>query len=337
MLNIVCSIAMEGDWVNNLLIGTNFANVTSIITGNEDPHTYEAKPSDTTALINANWFIFFNNTELEPFWVPGEGVTQTPQTKQVVMTQNPNLREIALSNSSMILFDPLINDVNCHMYMDPNNVIQMVETIYSALMGYVTDSTIQATITQNYNNYLAKLTQLNSAIEAAKPILQGTKVVETHPFDMYLLLRLGMVREGVIELKEDVEPTQPYMQSLITNMTSSNTSLIVHEVGINPSSAVSIAQSVISNGVNCSISLGMEFTGRLGYDLKPVDNYYDFIMYNLNVLSHRETPDQVNQYWNAITNSNSVAGFDLGFLLIVSLLGISLLVLKVKTAKMCSK
>src|SRR5271157_754181 len=71
MLNIVCSIAMEGDWVNNLLIGTNFANVTSIITGNEDPHTYEAKPSDTTALINANWFIFFNNTELEPFWVPG--------------------------------------------------------------------------------------------------------------------------------------------------------------------------------------------------------------------------------------------------------------------------
>lgn len=54
-LNVVVTIPVLADFVRN--IGGNLVSVKSIITGLENPHTYEPRASDVKALARADLFV----------------------------------------------------------------------------------------------------------------------------------------------------------------------------------------------------------------------------------------------------------------------------------------
>ena len=108
-LNVVASISIVADFASQ--VGEGLFNVTSIVSGSENPHLYDPTPSEIQSVVNADLFIRLGLEDLEP-WV------------DAIIDANPGISVLTLYNSSYPKFDPIIDkeipQANDNHFLDYN-------------------------------------------------------------------------------------------------------------------------------------------------------------------------------------------------------------------------
>jgi ABC-type Zn uptake system ZnuABC Zn-binding protein ZnuA len=294
-LNVMTSISIPADLVKNIL-GVH-GTVESIVGGGVDIHTFQGPTAiQKQRMTQADLFVAMGVVDLEP-WLEDTLISLGSDAPKVIY----------LVQQSMMYTDPLINDLNPHVWMDPTNVKIMVSNITTELIDI--DSANSASYLANNNTYQAILDVLNSNIEGNRTGgylvggYQDLKIVVNHPAFFYLFDRLGINQTSVIERFEGQEPSPSYINQIILNMTRDNVRLIVSTPQASQQAVNSIARAASSK-----IIMATDLLYVTGINGEYIDTYVKMIEYNLWALA------------NPIDPPADIAGYD--FLLI----GISIII-----------
>ncbi|MHA1651354.1 MAG: metal ABC transporter substrate-binding protein, partial [Candidatus Helarchaeota archaeon] len=184
------------DWVQQVL--GNLGTVESIVTGDQDIHSYEYTASDIEKVINADIFIKMGIVGVEP---------HADDLILAALPDNPNLINYTLLNSTIdpingikIQYDPLIGSNNPHIWMSPYNAKKLINVTYLKLSEF--NSTLEPQFRANRDAYFKQLDGLITRINGYKILFNNTPIVSNHPAYMYLFNLLGIQRVGVIEEHE---------------------------------------------------------------------------------------------------------------------------------------
>jgi len=278
-LTIVVSLSIIGDWVENIVAGN--INVVSIVTGLENPHTYDPTPSEIAAMVGADIFIRFGNPGLEP-WI------------QSIIDANPNFKNKTLTlidyvNGEYMDYDPLIKANNAHVWMSPIKVGDMCRKIYELVAKL--DPLNNSTYYNHYLNYKNDLFELLIRIDKAKQTFRGVKVVVHHPSFIYFFDLLGIERLGSIEEHEGSEPSVTHIAELVQLINDEKAAgtriLLVNQPQLDEEDILGISESTGVDIVLLTPLLGVE----IDPSLQPlfgneIDNYIKMLDYNLYMLEH---------------------------------------------------
>jgi ABC-type Zn uptake system ZnuABC Zn-binding protein ZnuA len=200
-LNIVTTISVIEDLARQISGSLN--EISSLVSGQEDPHTFTPKPSDIEKVSSADLFIIIGISDFDGAW------------SQTILDEDPSIPVLSLIDLTTDgEYDPLINDINPHLWMSAKFVNSTIlERIFSKLVEI--DPTHQAQYTTNLNTYRSQLSGVFDNIATNLSSLNGMKVIEHHPAFKYLLDDLNVTRIGVIEDKEGSEPSASHIEDLI--------------------------------------------------------------------------------------------------------------------------
>jgi len=276
-LNIVASLSIVADFAAQ--IGKGVFTVTSIVTGAENPHIYEPTPSEIELVANADLFIRFGLADLEP-WV------------DAVLLANPNVKVLTLVTQSMLRYDPLIEALNPHVWMDPSIVKTMVDKIYDEII--VLDPANSATYLSNKEAYFTELDSLIALINATKIFLQNVKVVVHHPSLMYLLDLLGVERIAVIEQHEGEEPSPEHIADVVEKIISENVSMIINQPQLDEKQVAEIARDTGVKIAELTPLLGVpDVEGFVLAQGSIINSYIKMIEYDLIALQNPHEPPKI--------------------------------------------
>jgi len=275
-LRVVTTITILEDIVKE--VGGDRVEVTSIVKGLENPHTYAPSPSDVLALSRADMLVKMGVTGLEP-WV----------NSLLVSAENEGLLVVNATKGIRMRYDDTIGCENPHVWMDPENMKRMVETIKGGLIA--ADPANRAYYEVNAERYLEELDELEAEIVSKTAAYRGTKVVEVHPAFMYLLDRIGFERVGTIERREGGGVSAQHVALIEDTIKKEDVKLIIDMPQL---SSPIVDQIAADTGVAV-----VELTPLLG----PfgTDSYIEMIRYDIDMIvgtleendgSGEETPKQ---------------------------------------------
>jgi len=294
-VKVVVTLSIIGDWAQN--IAGDLVTIESIVSGLENPHTYDPSASDVAKVAEADLFIRFGLSGLEP-WVNS------------LISANVGLADKTLTlieGSEYMVYDPIIDALNPHVWMDPNNADDMTYKIYQQLADL--DSVNEQTYHDNYLEYEIELNNLLARINDSKVLYEGVKVVTHHPSFKYLLDLLGIQRIGAIEEKEGVEPSAAHIADLTQDMITQGCNLIINQPQLDIEDVEALALETSSSIAILTPLLGVINSGELEDTFGvSIDSYIEMIDYNLYQLGNPYTPEP---------RTSLVPGFELVFFLLV--------------------
>ena len=113
-IKVVTSLSVIADWA--VQIGKNVFTPSAVVTGGEDPHTFELLASDIQMILDSDLFIIFGLPGLES-WIDLDS------------SDYDSLNVLQLANEDMMITDPLTEDENPHVWMSPFIVQTFVQNI----------------------------------------------------------------------------------------------------------------------------------------------------------------------------------------------------------------
>ncbi|MBC7473170.1 MAG: zinc ABC transporter substrate-binding protein [Candidatus Sericytochromatia bacterium] len=212
-------------------IGKDKIKVTSLASGNWDPHFIIPKPSLIAKARKADLLII-NGGQLEIGWLP-----------QIIrQSNNPNIQSgnkglLDLSNYVKMMEVPTSvsrsqGDVhpngNPHFVLDPYNVPKLSKAISEKLS--IMDSA-NSNFYKNNNIAFTKewMLKLKGWSNKMKPF-SGTKVFEYHRLYDYFLARFHLVYDGALEPLPGIPPTAKHLEDLINIAKKDNVKFILQDV-----------------------------------------------------------------------------------------------------------
>ncbi len=292
-LQVVATIDMVADWTTQLSEG--LFEVTTIVTGLEDPHTYEPTASEVQNIEECDLFVSLGIPGLEPW------MTAFIAAHPEIISKSLTL--VNFTKHEYMQLDPLLSEYNGHVWMDPSNVKDMVRKIYEKLI--MLDPTHESDYRVNYDNYLIELNTLINRIETAAITFAGVKVVVHHPAFFYLFKSLGVDRIGIIEEQHGSEPSADHILEIINTMIAEECQILVNQPQLEADDVIAIARA----------------TGALIADLTPLlgvyelTTYIEMIDYDLDTLAHPVPPPPV-EFDSELLNSYLIIA-SIGTLIIV--------------------
>ncbi|MBD2354567.1 zinc ABC transporter substrate-binding protein [Tolypothrix sp. FACHB-123] len=208
-------------------IAKNKINLTCLIPPGTDPHRYQPKPEDRTAVEQAN-LILYNGYNLEPGLIKLIKATKSSAPKipvaQIAVTQPQKFRQ-----GKNIVTDP-------HIWHNAKNGIKMVEVISNNLIKL--DSSNAETYKSNQVKINAELTQLDKWIKsriASIPEERRTLVTPHHAMSYYAKAY------GLSLISTNKRPTSIQMKNLATKIKQAEIPTIFNETAINSNAIESVA------------------------------------------------------------------------------------------------
>ena len=269
-LNIVATITIVEDVVEHVM----GQDVTIIVPGSADPHSYEPTSDKILALENADIIFRMGIEDLEPWW----------------RTEWEDAYVVELIDPNMLKIDPLLGFVNPHVWMDPNNMKNFTQKINQTL--WIMEPLIpnKWTYSNNTLNYLIVLDNLLDTIQNAKATYNGTKVVINHPAYFYLFQEklLNVTRLASIEKGEDQEPSAIEITDIIKIMKEEGCHLIVTDPQHKTESVYEIARETESKIAILTPLLNVEVDWNGERVL--ISNYTQMIEYDLWALGNPINP-----------------------------------------------
>ncbi|MFX1511598.1 MAG: metal ABC transporter substrate-binding protein [Promethearchaeota archaeon] len=246
-------------------------SVKTIVTGLENPHTYEPSSGEITKIATCDLFVLMGVPGLES-WVDD------------VLDSYPTLTTVKACNlSSMMEYDPVIKVKNPHVWMNPLIAQEMIERIYNKIITVDPENT--ETYQSNKETYLLKLNGLYNRVLGNKTFFQGIKVVIHHPSFKYLFDLLDIERIAVIEEHEGEEPSVEHISKIVGIMKEQNVKLIVNQPQLDENTVIQIARDTGAQIAELSPSLGIEDqNGQI------IEHYIDLIDFNLWALANPHDP-----------------------------------------------
>ena len=208
-LNVVSTISILQDFVEQ--IGGDRVSCISLVTGNENPHTYATTTADRIAIENASVFVEIGGDagpELEPW---AQDLLDSSDNKDLIVCE-------AAKNISLV-------DGNPHVWMDPENAKIMVKEIASSLMKADPDG---ADIYRSgMENYIQRINQTENHILQEIAPHNGTKVIASHPAFLYFFNFIGFKQVDLLVDVPGQEPSSQHVSQIIDEIKEQNISLIV--------------------------------------------------------------------------------------------------------------
>jgi len=276
-LKVVVSLSMIGDWAQN--IAGDVFTVTNIVSGLENPHTYDPKGSEVATVASADLFIRFGLTGLEP-WV--DSVLQSSSPKRILTLINVTIEEY-------MEYDPVIGKKNPHVWMSPINAKNMIFKLYQTFAQLLPENNV--TLYNNFLSYQKDLDDLLKRIYQAKETFNSTKVVVHHPAFVYFFDLLGLERIGAIEKVEGAEPSAAHIADLTDKMLQEECKLIINQPQLDKEDVEALALDTDAQIAVLTPLLGVEVENPLKAEYgDTIDKYIEMFDYNLYKLAHPYTP-----------------------------------------------
>ncbi len=293
-LKLIATLTIAQDIAQNIV--GDLGTVDVIVSGEEDPHTYEPKFSEIEKLREADILFALGSEDLEP-WLEN--------TLESITNDNPDLDVKYLINDTMEKEDPLLGTKNPHVWMDPHNIKTFANDITIILEDK--DNSNAAIYENNNKTYQEKIDNLLDEINSEKANFKGLKVTVAHPAFFYLFELLEIERIAVIERGEGKEPSAEDIQNVIDTMIEENCHLVVSLPQKSEENVYEIARSTNSDIALLTPLLNVE----VEWDGKTVeiDNYIDMIKYDLWALKNPSPPPSILEaWWIYIINGAIIAG-----------------------------
>ncbi|MHA1330427.1 MAG: metal ABC transporter substrate-binding protein [Candidatus Hodarchaeales archaeon] len=318
-IKVVVSLSIIGDWVSH--IAGEDVEVQSIVSGLENPHTYDPDPSEIAAVAGADLFVELGLEGLEP-WVKSLMQSEPSLSAKTLILINTSVHEY-------MDYDEIIDTYNPHVWMSPIKVRSMCVKIYNVL-----SSLDPAGNTTYYNNLLAYQTELFETlnkIDDAKSILKGQYVLVNHPSFLYLFDLLGMERIGAIEEKEGSEPSASHIAELTqhVNVIGGENVIIVNQPQMDLENVQGISEATGAQIIELTPLMGVEVEPELEGEFGQfVDSYIEMLNYDIYKLEHVAYNKSSQETSSQTSNS---------FPLFIVLIAITSLTLRTKKRKRSNK
>jgi zinc/manganese transport system substrate-binding protein len=184
LVHIVASTSVWGDVAST--VGGDLVSVTSLIDGNQDPHSFEASAQDQLALSRSD-LVIENGGGYDPF----------VDTLLEAAGAEPNVITAVVEASG------IEDGANEHIWYDFNAVDAVSAQIAASLASI--DPSNAATYNANYAAFATKLDDLGRGAAAIAADHAGAGAAVTEPVPVYLLEAAGLVNETPDAFTEAIE------------------------------------------------------------------------------------------------------------------------------------
>lgn len=264
-LRVVATTNIIGDVVNH--IGGGAIELTVLLSEGQDPHGYEATPSDLIAMEETD-IIFINGWDLE---------------EQLAETVEENYPDKFVEISAGI--DPISTNeagsADPHVWFSIHNVEQWAKNVEETL--HHLDPANEAQFEANLDSYLGDLESLEEEVEMLLAELpeDQRRLVTNHDSFSYLAAeyRFEIVGTVIPAASTSAEPSAKDMASLIEVMAQEEVCTIFAETTQNSQ----LAETVAAELNNCdSVEVISLYTGSLG--IGEAETYTGMFLQNISLI-----------------------------------------------------
>ena len=266
-LNVVVTIPVLKDFAER--IGGPHVRVVSLLSGQENEHTYSPKPSDLVAVRRAKVVIQIG-MGLE-VWV-GSLIKNAGPAGVPVVTTSEGVARIADHAAEPAAHGH--NGGNPHIWLDPENAQQMVRQIAQALSE--ADPAHAADYRANEDRYLRELRALETDLLRQLQPITDRRIVVHHPAWPYFANRFGFQIVGEIVAQSGAEPSARHLQALTKTIREARVRVIVSEPQLNQKLPRILAQE---SGARVVVLTAMPG------GVPGTDSYLDMLRYNVTKLA----------------------------------------------------
>jgi ABC-type Zn uptake system ZnuABC Zn-binding protein ZnuA len=265
-VKILATTSIVGDVLSQ--VGGDTIALSILMPVGTDPHDFQTRPQDSTALIDAQ-IIFSNGAGLEAFLQPMLDSTGTIGKLVEVST---GITLLPLPGSSQMTGDP-------HTWMDPNNVIIWTQNIAAALSA--ADPTHTASYQANAKVYAASLRDLDAWIRSEVALIppQNRLLVVDHAVLGYFATKYGFTQEGTItgSFSSEAAPSARELAALEDKIRRTGIRAVFVSEAINQTLANQIAADT---GIKAVWIYHASLTAPSG----PAASYLEFMRYNVKAI-----------------------------------------------------
>lgn len=272
-LRVIATTTIVGDVVAR--VGGEAIQLTVLLPIGADPHTYEPRPSDLTALAQAH-VVFINGLGLEEFLertiqnvgnAPIVSVSESIQPRMLEAHEHEEEHEGEHEEG-----------VDPHVWMDVRNVMVWVENIQRALSAL--DPGNASLYAANAAAYRAELEKLDAWIleQVAQVPPQNRKLVTNHPAFGYFADRYGFEQLATVyPVSPGSEPSAQDVAKLEETIRQFGVPAVFAETTVNPKLAEQVARDT-------GIRLVTLYTGSLGGPGSGAESYIAMMRYNVTAI-----------------------------------------------------
>jgi ABC-type Zn uptake system ZnuABC Zn-binding protein ZnuA len=275
-MSVVVTIPVLKDLADR--VGGVHVRTISLLTGNENEHTYSPKPSDLIAIERARVLLEIG-LGLE-IWVRSL-INNSGNSGLVVVTTS---KGIALVRRHDATDEPQQSvqrrpDGNPHVWLDPENAKIMLRHITDAFSKV--DPAHAVEYRKNQAGYLAELDQVQTDLMNRTRGIRDRRIVAHHPAWPYFARRFGFTIVGEIVTQPGAEPSPRHVQNLITRIRKDQIRVIVSEPQLNRKVPEMLARETGARVVVLTALPGA---------LAGTDSYLDMLRYNVLQLARAFEP-----------------------------------------------
>ncbi len=263
--NVVASYSVICDMVEK--IGADKIDSNCLIDYDQDPHTYEAKPSDRKAIEDAD-AVFYAGLNFEPSIVEMSEATQTPAPK-IALHEKATANVIEVEEDGEKEPDP-------HVWHDIKNGKEMAKLIGDTLAQIDPDNA--DTYKANAQTYNAKLDKLDAWIKQQIALIPADKrrLVTTHDAMSYYARAYGLKVEGtLLGLNTEEQPSATKVKELSDEIKSKGVPTVFAELTANDKVLKVVAKEagvevteepLIADGIGAKGTPEGSYTGMIEYN-----------------------------------------------------------------------
>jgi manganese/iron transport system substrate-binding protein len=200
-LRVATTIGVLADWARQ--VGGDRVEVTSILSGNESPHTYEIKPADVKTVADAR-ILFKVGLGMEEWLDPA---VQNSGNKTLVVVG------AATGLADIVQGDEHDGSGNPHIWLDPEYAKAGIENLVTALVKL--DPKGESLYRKREAAYFVRLDSLSAAISAQFAGLSDRRLITYHDAWPYFARRFGLDIIATVEPIPGQEPSAKELARLV--------------------------------------------------------------------------------------------------------------------------
>ena len=182
-----------------------------------DPHIFRMRPSDIRKVIDAD-VLFYVDTKLETFLESVVG-NDRHKVKAVALSGAPNLKLLPYRTSKIWFTEESENhdgheheEMDLHIWLDPENAIQMVRMIEETLSELDPDNRV--TYIRNSQLVIKRLYELKDRLRQDLRPYRQKPIMVYHDAFQYFEKAFSLYSVGAIQLKADSPPSAKHLKAL---------------------------------------------------------------------------------------------------------------------------
>jgi ABC-type Zn uptake system ZnuABC Zn-binding protein ZnuA len=200
-LRVVTTIGVLADWVRQ--VGGDRVEVTSLLSGNESPHTYEIRPADVKTVADAR-ILFKVGLGMEEWLDPA---IQNSGNKTLVVV------DAATGLTDIVQGDEHDHSGNPHIWLDPEYAKVGIKNLVTELVKL--DPKGESLYRKREAAYFVRLDSLSAAISAEFAALRDRRLITYHDAWPYFARRFGLDIVATVEPIPGQEPSAKELVRLV--------------------------------------------------------------------------------------------------------------------------